>query len=199
MKTLPIKKIIDLNTYFDINDKIMDFYKNFYNIDIVGFRCSKKTLLNHRNSVIFRTKNDLDHNFEKCGFFYLVESNFTGNININYSNTDIITINKFNDVKSLLKKLSGKNLGIEFLLSDLNAYKNLEIGTWIHTVQYFYNLCKKYCHQFIISSGARNIYDVPSSKIFNIFLEKINIDTDRYWNEVNEWLDIKKRGFIYGP
>lgn len=192
-------KIIDLNISFDINDKIINFYKQFYKIDIVGCRNSKKLCLNNLDSIILRKKNIPSDFSIKFEYFFLTEANYMGNTEKNYSNIDIITINDFDNLQNLLKKLSGKNVGIEFLLSDLFKCHGLEISTWIHRAKYFYYLCEKYHHQFILSSGAHSLYNLLSYKMFNVFLEKLDINPNRYWEDVNKWLNVKKRGLIYGP
>jgi RNase P/RNase MRP subunit p30 len=59
--------------------------------------------------------------------------------------------------------------------------------TWI------YRLCKKYDFEFILSSGASEYFELIPIKIFNIILENLDIEKGKYWNDLNIWLDDKKR------
>ncbi len=139
---------------------------------------------------IITTQNDL---------FFLYYQDFLGNLDNTYGNTDILTINDFFNSKNLLKKLSGKNIGFEFLVSKLRYLDISQIGRWFSYMKYFYGLCKRYRHQLILSSGAKNIYELISLRIINSILDKLEVSSTEYWSDLNQWLSRKKRGMIYDP
>ena len=61
------------------------------------------------------------------------------------------------------------------------------------------SLCKRYGHQLILSSGAKNIYELISSRMINSILDKLEVSSTEYWSDLNQWLSRKKRGMIYDP
>ena len=127
----------------------------------------------------------------------LSSSFFTGNIGENYCTIDILTIKSITNVKSLLKKYAGKNLGIEFLISDIKYCDNNSLGKWFSDIKWIYELCKKYNAQFILSSGACSYCELVSLRVFNIILEKIGIQKKKYWLELSTWLNEKQGVFSY--
>jgi hypothetical protein len=127
----------------------------------------------------------------------LTSSLFTGNISENYYNIDILTIKSLINIKSLLKKYNGKNLGIEFLITDIKYYDNKILGKWFFDIKWVYELCKKYGAQLILSSGACSYWELVSLKVFNIVLEKIGIQKNKYWLELSTWLNDKQGVFRY--
>ena len=135
----------------------------------------------------------------KKNFFYLYYQDFLGNLDNTYGNTDILIINDFFNPKNLLRKLSGKNIGFEFLVSKLRYLDTSQVGRWFSYMKYFYGLCKRYEHQLILSSGAKNIYELISSRMINSILDKLEVSSTEYWSDLNQWLSRKKRGMIYDP
>ena len=133
----------------------------------------------------------------KKNFFYLYYQDFQENLDNTYGNTDILIINDFFNPKNLLRKLSGKNIGFEFLVSKLRYLDTSQVGRWFSYMKYFYSLCKRYGHQLILSSGAKNIYELISSRMINSILDKLEVSSTEYWSDLNQWLSRKKRGMIY--
>jgi integrase len=167
----------------------------------VGLNADKSLISsNSKENVSFRNTFYLSNKFVKCDNVLkslLSSSFFTGNINENYHDIDILTIKTISNFKSLLKKYNGKKLGIEFLISDIKYYDNNSIGKWLFDMKWIYELCKKYDSQFILSSGACRFHELVSLKIFNILLEKIGIQTKKYWQELSTWLNDKQVVFSY--
>lgn len=167
----------------------------------MGLYISKDLIkTNPKENVSFRSTFYQTNDFIKGdnGFKSLLSSSFfTGNIGENYYNIDILTIKSITNIKSLLKKYAGKNLGIEFLLSDIKYYDNNSLGKWFSDIKWIYELCKKYNAQFILSSGACSYYELVSLRVFNIILEKIGIQKKKYWLELSTWLNEKQGIFSY--
>ena len=155
---------------------------------------------NPKENESFRSTFYQSNDFIKCNYAFkslLSSSFFTGNIGENYYAIDILTIKSISNVKSLLKKYNGKNLGIEFLLSDIKYYDNNSLGKWFFDIKWVYELCKKYNAQFILSSGACSYCELVSLNVFNIVLEKIGIQKKKYWLELSTWLNDKQCVFSY--
>ncbi|MBA3749654.1 MAG: hypothetical protein H0X03_01925 [Nitrosopumilus sp.] len=197
-----IIKAVDLNTNLLYSENLIKFLKVFFDICILGV-CSDKNIdiLDNHENIILRKKYGalvgLNIQDSKNKNLFLTSSIFKGNIDENFHNVDILTISSLNNIKSLLKKYNGKNIGIEFLISDLKYYDNNELGKWFFNLKWIYELCKKYNFQFILSSGANMYSELISSKVFNTILRKMDIENIAYWIDLNIWLDDKKKGGIY--
>jgi hypothetical protein len=199
---IKIIKTIDLNTNLLYSDNLIKFYRSFYGIDALGIYINKLPLIqNLKENVIFRINSDKKNNF---GFMHdkirkplLTSSTFTGNVVDNFYNADILTVKNLNNITALLKKHRGKNIGIEFLISDVKHLDNNDFGKWIYDLKWIYYLCKKYKFQFILASGANIHYELVSLKVFNILLEKIDINFKDYWTDIINWLDDKKVTLYY--
>jgi hypothetical protein len=96
-----------------------------------------------------------------------------------------------------LKKYNGKNIGIEFLISDIKYCDNDALGKWFYNMKWICEMSKKYNFQFILSSGANLYSELISLKVFNILLKKSDIENRKYWDDLNIWLERKKRGGIF--
>jgi RNase P/RNase MRP subunit p30 len=168
----------------------------------LGFYYDKnKTIFGKQENIVLRTNYDSinDHNIKyvKNKNFFLISSIFKGNTREHFYNVDILTIQYLYGIKSLLKKYNGRNIGIEFLISDIRYRDSSELGKWFFDMKWIYELCKKYDFQFILSSGANNYTELISLKVFNILLEKMDIENRKYWQDLEYWLDQKKSAYIY--
>jgi hypothetical protein len=191
-------KTIDLNTNLLYSEKSLNFFKTFFGLDIFGVCVDKNiTLLDKQESIVLRKNcdslNTFNGNDSKNNFFFIKSSIFNGNSNENFHDIDVLTIKSLNNIKPLLKKYNGNNIGIEFLINDIRYYNNDELGKWFFDMTWIYRLCKKYDFEFILSSGASEYFELIPIKIFNIILENLDIEKGKYWNDLNIWLDDKKR------
>ncbi len=153
-----------------------------------------------KNSLVLRIENTKQGIITiKKNYFYLYYQDFKENLDNTYGNSDILTISDFFNPKNLLRKLSGKNIGFEFLISKLRYLDTSQVGRWFSYMKYFYGLCKRYGHQLILSSGAKNIYELISSRMINFILDRLEVSSTEYWSDLNQWLSRKKRGMIYDP
>jgi hypothetical protein len=193
------RNIIDLSVGFSFPDKTVSFIKKFFSIDVIGIYDSR-LLANEKDSLVLRIQNTKQGLITtKNNYFYLYYQDFLGNLDNTYGNTDILTMSDFFNSKNLLRKLAGKNIGFEFMLSKLRYLNISDLGRWFSFVKYFYGLCKRYGHQLILSSGAKNIYELISLRIINSLLDKLEVSSTEYWSDLNQWLSRKKRGLIYDP
>ena len=193
------RNIIDLSVGFSFPHETISFIKKFFSIDTMGIY-DNRMLAIEKDSIVLRIQNTKQGiTTTKNNYFYLYYQDFQGNLENTYGNTDILTINDFFNSKSLLRKLAGKNIGFEFLISKLRYLNISEIGRWFSYLKYFYGLCKRYRHQLILSSGAKNIYELISLRIINSILDKLEVSSTEYWSDLNQWLFRKKRGLIYDP
>lgn len=195
-------KTIDLNTNLLYSEKSINFFKTFFGLDIFGIGIDKNIpLLDKQESIVLRKKCDSMNTFNtkdsNNNFFFIKGSIFKGNSDENFYDVDILTIKSLNNIKPLLKKYNGNNIGIEFLITDIRCYNNDELGKWFFDMKWIYRLCKKYNFEFILSSGASEYFELIPIKIFNIILEKLDIEKGKYWNDLNIWLDDKKRSTLF--
>jgi hypothetical protein len=191
-------KTIDLNTNLLYSEKSMNFFKTFLGLDIFGVCADKNiTLLEKQESIVLRKNCDSPNIFNasdsKNKFFFIKSSIFNGSSDANFYDIDVLTIKSLENIKPLLKKYNGNNIGIEFLINDIRYYNNDDLGKWFFDMTWIYRLCKKYRFEFILSSGASEYFELMPIKIFNIILENMDIEKGKYWNDLNIWLDDKKR------
>lgn len=193
------RNIIDLSVGFSFPDETISFIKKFFSIDVIGIY-NNRSLAIDKDSLVLRIQNTkqglVTTNYN---YFYLYHQDFQGNLDCTYGNTDILTVNDFFNSKNVLRKLAGKNIGFEFMVSKLRYLNISDLGRWFSYVKYFYGLCKRYRHQLILSSGAKNIYELISLRIINSILDKLEVSSSEYWSDLNQWLSRKKRGLIYDP
>lgn len=160
----------------------------------------RSTASMEKDSLVLRIQNNKpDIITAKNNHFYLYYQDLQGDLDSTYGNTDILTINDFFNPKNLLTKLSGKNMGFEFLVSKLRYLDTSQVGRWFSYMKYFYGLCKRYGHQLILSSGAKNAYEIISLRMINAILDRLEVSSTEYWSDLNQWLSRKKRGMIYDP
>jgi len=193
---------MDLNTDLVYSESMIKFLKSLFDIDILGFHYDKnKTIFNKRENIVLRTDysstNNSNIGYDKNKNFFLIGSFFNGNPRQNFHNVDILTVKHLQDIKFFLKKYHRRNIGIEFLISDIRYYSNSELGKWFFDMKWIYELCQKYDFQFILSSGANKYTELISLKVFNILLEKMDIQNRKYWQDLESWLDQKKVHAVY--
>ena len=193
------RNIIDLSVGFSFPDEAISFIKKFFSIDVIGIYDNRSRAID-KDSLVLRIQNTkqglVTTNYN---YFYLYYQDFQGNLDCTYGSTDILTVNDFFNSKNVLRKLAGKNIGFEFMISKLRYLNISDLGRWFSYVKYFYGLCKRYRHQLILSSGAKNIYELISLRIINSILDKLEVSSSEYWSDLNQWLSRKKRGLIYDP
>jgi hypothetical protein len=196
-------KAMDLNINLLYSENLKIFLKDFFGIDVLGMRFDgdsynavkeKYKVVQRRNQGSPKTPHIGEIKNE--GFF-LVGSVFRGSADENFHNVDVLTVKSLGGIKSLLKKYNGKNIGIEFLVSDVKYCDKNELGKWFYNMKWVYEICKKYSFQFILSSGANMYCELVSSKVFNALLKKCDIENKKYWNDLNIWLESKKRAGMF--
>jgi len=106
--------------------------------------------------------------------------------------TDIVTINKIG-MKNLIRKRVRKELGLEVSLSNIRYSSGDSISRWVKESRCIYKLCKSSGSQFILSSGARTITEMVSTRTIESILFLLDIDPKNYWKDISEWLDSKDK------
>lgn len=98
------------------------------------------------------------------------------------------------DVIKQLKKLNRKNIGLEIKLKDIrnSPYAN-DIGRWIRCIKEGYKFCELTNNQLIISSGANSKFEMIAENSFEAILKVCDIDPQKYWKAINEWLFLKSK------
>jgi hypothetical protein len=196
-------KAMDLNINLLYSENLRVFLKNFFGIDVLGMRFDGDSYnaVKEKYNVVQRRSHGSPKTPQvgasKNEGFFLTGSVFSGGADENFHNVDVLTIKSLDGVKSLLKKYNGKNIGIEFLVSDVKDRGNHELGKWFYSMKWVYEICKKYNLQFILSSGANMHCELVSSKVFNAILKKCDIGNNKYWNDLDIWLESKKRSRVF--
>ena len=118
------------------------------------------------------------------------------------SKIDIFSLNQSDFLKSSviikkLRKLNRKNMGIEIKISTLRRSNSYETGKWIKFIDEVQKFCKLNDCQIIFSSGAYSQYETISLNTFNSILTICGIESDRYWNDLEKWLDLKTKVYEY--
>ena len=152
------RNIVDLSDGFSFPDTTRSFIKKFFSIDVLGIY-DNRLLDNEKDSLVLRIQNTKQGLITtKNNYFYLYYQDFQGNLDNTYGNTDILTIYDFFNSKNLLKKLAGKNIGFEFMISKLRYLNVSDLGKWFSFVKYFYFSivifeCKMVHLQFNVING----------------------------------------------
>lgn len=188
---------IDLSINFECDQNTLLFIKKYFHINTIGIPNDKIKNLN-RDFTIMKVKNSDNQNFnEYRDYLYLLYENLDNKFDQKRSGYDILVISKPSNYKPILQKLDGRNIGFEFLVSNLKYLNSSEVGKWFSNVKYFYLLCKKYKHQLILSSGAKSIYELTSPRIIDSILKKMDISSAEYWSSLRIWLENKSRGMTH--
>lgn len=120
---------------------------------------------------------------------FLVTSESIGDLS-SMSNIDIISLRdinlRFEDRRKLLR-----GIGLEITVSDLRRADGKQLGKWIADISSFYAYCKHARFQFILSSGATSVCELVSGRSFDSLLETCGIDPMSYWNDLDNWLQIR--------
>ncbi len=190
---------IDLSINFECDQNTLLFIRKYFHINTIGIPNDKIKNLN-RDFTIMKVKNSDNQNFnEYRDYLYLFYENLDNKFDQKRSGYDILVIGKPSNYKPILQKLDGRNIGFEFLVSNLKYLNSSEVGKWFSNVKYFYQLCKKYKHQLILSSGAKSIYELISPRIIDSILKKMDISSAEYWSSLRIWLENKNRGITHDP
>jgi hypothetical protein len=159
---------------------------------------SAQSIDEKHSSIILRVRNkDYVVNGQSLNYPHLTYAGPEFHNHDKLSSCDIIVVTSFVESKQLLQRLSGRNIGFEVLISKIKYMKADEIGKWFSDVKYLYELCRKYKQQLILSSGAKDFFELASLRTFNTILAKLNISSSEYWDDLNKWLNSKLRGSIF--
>lgn len=190
---------IDLSINFECDQNTLLFIRKYFHINTIGIPNDKIKNLN-REFTIMKVKNSDNQILnEYRDYLYLLYENLDNQFDQKRSGYDILVITKPLNYKPILQKLDGRNIGFEFLVSNLKYLNSSEVGKWFSNVKYFHQLCKKYKHQLILSSGAKSIYELISPRIIDSILKKMDIPSAEYWSSLRIWLENKNRGITHDP
>ena len=121
---------------------------------------------------------------------YLVVSDKIGELSSSW--LDIFVVRDYVRVKYILKKKVRTRIGLEIFLADIRLANGLSVGKWFAQIRDLYKLCKSINCQFVLSSGANSPREMISGRCFDSVLELCNIKPERYWRELEEWIEIKR-------
>ncbi len=151
------------------------------NIETIGVKHVPE--LNSRCDIIIRVKNksQVQGNFRQL--VVCEDLSCVG------SKTDLLTIQDFSRIRDNLKKKVRPHLGLEISIANVRRLDAEAIGRWLSQARSVYRVCKSARCQFIISSGAKSIFEMVSSRTFESILTMLSISPGNYWAELSAWLD----------
>jgi hypothetical protein len=128
---------------------------------------------------------------------YLVVSDKIGELSSPW--LDLFIVRDYARVKHILKKRVRTRIGLEIFVADIRHASGLSVGKWFEQIRDLNKLCQSIKCQFVLSSGANSPREMISGRCFDSLLEICDIKPERYWRELEEWLEIKrgKRCYIY--
>lgn len=111
---------------------------------------------------------------------------------------DLITIGSFRQVKEKLKMKAKKFAALEMIISPVRKMDGPAVGKWFRDVGEAYRFCESAGWQLILSSGAEFTSEMISGRCFDAILDQCGIRPDRYWRDLNKWLEttLAKRAMI---
>jgi hypothetical protein len=154
------------------------------NIDALGVECFRPEHTHF--DLILRVKNKA----QPHGIFpKLMVSEDILKIN---SDTDILTILDLAKIDhSQLKKKINPKIGIEVFISSARTLSGKDLAKWMSEAKYLYRLSKSSGCQFILSSGAKSIFEMISARTFESILSILGIAPNAYWKDLSNWLASK--------
>lgn len=110
---------------------------------------------------------------------------------------DIFNLRDFNnyiEIIKQLKRLNRRTIGIEIKIDDIRkSIYSHDVGRWMRCIKDIYKFCKLSDNQFILSSGTNSKYGIISNTTFESVLRVCEIEPQKYWRDLDKWLDIKKK------
>jgi hypothetical protein len=110
--------------------------------------------------------------------------------NVNES-ADLLMISDFRKVKERLKKKVKKGTGLEVTVTPVRKMDAAAAGKWFDSVNELYVFCHSSRCQFILSSGARSVYEMVSGPCLDAMLKTVGVEPQSYWHKLGEWLEAK--------
>ncbi|MGB8938284.1 MAG: hypothetical protein WCC17_24595 [Candidatus Nitrosopolaris sp.] len=120
---------------------------------------------------------------------YLVVSDNIGELSS--PGLDLFVVRDYARVKHILKKRVRTRIGLEIFLADIRRANGSSVGKWFEQMRDLYKLCQSIKCQFILSSGANSPREMIPARSFDSLLELCEVRPERYWRELEEWLEIK--------
>jgi hypothetical protein len=118
----------------------------------------------------------------------------TGNIDLAHD-ADLVTITSFR-MKDKLKKRIRKGLGVEFLTNRVRLLDGAGVAKWLEELREAYGFCRSAGCQLVLSSGATAPNEMVSGACYDEILAEINIEPQKYWLDLNKWLDTVLAGKV---
>ncbi len=111
---------------------------------------------------------------------------------------DVVTIRDFSKYKDKLKRVK-KGMGIEITIAPVRKMDAAGVGRWFEDVARLYSFCHSSECQLILSSGACSMNEMVSGPCLDAILKNCGIIPERYWSEMNDWIESKLSRRVYLP
>lgn len=107
---------------------------------------------------------------------------------------DIFVVRDIKKINATLKKNKvKKGIGLEVTIADLRKADGLQVGKWFNQIRGLYKFCESNNCQFILSSGANLTLEMVSGRSFDSILKICDIKPERYWLELEGWIESKSQ------
>lgn len=110
---------------------------------------------------------------------------------------DVLIIKDFRRTKEKLKKKVKKGTGLEITVAPARKMDAAAVARWFEDVRELYSFCHSARCQLVLSSGASSMNEMVSGQCLDAILKNCEIDPEKHWREMNEWLDKKLSGRMY--
>jgi RNase P/RNase MRP subunit p30 len=81
-----------------------------------------------------------------------------------------------------------KGIGLEMLITPIRKRDSASVGRWFEDIRELHLFCHSISCQLVLSSGATSVYEMVSGRCFDAILRNCGIKPDRYWSEMDEWI-----------
>lgn len=102
---------------------------------------------------------------------------------------DLVVIQNFANALERLKKKIRAGAGLEVQIAQARAMDAKMMARWLVQIRDLYQFCRRTRCQLVVSSGATSPWGMVSGRSFDALLEQCDIIPERYWSELEGWLE----------
>jgi len=107
---------------------------------------------------------------------------------------NILVVRDLRVVRSFIEKKNYKGkIGLEIQISPMRNVEGKEVGKWFKEITELYRFSERYDFQFIISSGAKTIWEMISRRCLESVLKLCDINAQTYWEDLEHWIDLNTK------
>ena len=116
---------------------------------------------------------------------YLVVSENVGDL----PHVDVLMVKDIRSVRDKITKKARNGIGLEVVIAPARRMDAEGAGRWFASIQEMHALCDSLHCQLVLSSGAASKQEMVAGPCLDAILKICDIDPQRHWDEMNEWLE----------